>query len=80
VTSASPCSRFGDSRRVSGAFGSKDSHSAPQWHTATGSKGRQNYFMPTLKAFLACLLPVIHTINPSLTIGLEGGKVHCFYS
>ena len=30
--------------------------------------------------FLAALLPVIHTGNASLIIGLEGGRVHCFYS
>src|SRR5450830_1350078 len=29
---------------------------------------------------LRCLLPEIHTVNPSLTIGLEGRMVRCFYS
>jgi ribosomal protein S18 acetylase RimI-like enzyme len=32
-----------------------------------------------LRRSFSGLLPVIHTVNPSLTIGLEGRKVRCFY-
>src|ERR1039458_504808 len=37
-------------------------------------------FSSASSGILRCLWPVIHTINPSLTIGLEGGRVRCFYS